>query len=410
MKHFVWILLAIFGTSCKENSEPSTTKATFDLNDDPYGILAEHIFRDSFKVCIFEDRIVQNKVEAEGTGSSGQDHLPSKIYTIETLKKELPQAVLAWVQPLRSIADQVPLMSKVEIVEQGCSGNIDENNKISHQSIKITKMDGTVAGTYHHGARNLGHIQLDPYFADYTVLLHEIGHAFGLADTYDSDGCKFGQPNAVMCGRRAKHVQLLPDDINGVKHNFCKFHETRFSSCKQILATTSPGPVPNLDSAGKPLFSLGLQVESFSQVYTEYRVSPGPQNGGAPNQGLALVGPDRNEKQFVSFDANLIEQVKLKNPGKAITIRKSTLLGARISKVDPNGIASKAGAKAGSVIALVTSDDEKFAVVDAQSFERLAASIYDRVDLTLETYESETLASKSLYESAFPKSHLHLKE
>lgn len=62
----------------------------------------------------------------------------------------------------------------------------------------------------------------DPIF--FESLLHELGHSFGLADTYDeaSGGCKPDQPHSVMCDANLDTLQ--PDDIRGAQEAFRLVH------------------------------------------------------------------------------------------------------------------------------------------------------------------------------------------
>lgn len=64
------------------------------------------------------------------------------------------------------------------------------------------------------------------------TLLHEMGHAFGLGDTYvvDAGDCQPGQRKSLMCDDRIGH--LTPDDELGVQQAFCGAHPTL---CKQRI-------------------------------------------------------------------------------------------------------------------------------------------------------------------------------
>ena len=58
------------------------------------------------------------------------------------------------------------------------------------------------------------------------AVLHELGHAFGLSDTYDERTGKRrpGQPDSVMAGGRT-YSRLQPDDMLGIQQVFCEAHE-----------------------------------------------------------------------------------------------------------------------------------------------------------------------------------------
>jgi hypothetical protein len=60
---------------------------------------------------------------------------------------------------------------------------------------------------------------------DERVVLHELGHAFGLGDTYaeGSRGPRPGQPDSVMAGGRT-YLRLQPDDTLGIQQVFCEVH------------------------------------------------------------------------------------------------------------------------------------------------------------------------------------------
>lgn len=70
------------------------------------------------------------------------------------------------------------------------------------------------------------------------VILHEMGHVFGLHDTYwaGHEGCLPGQATSVMCGNSvpggAGFTDLRPDDINGVQEIYCVANPSP-SQCKR---------------------------------------------------------------------------------------------------------------------------------------------------------------------------------
>ena len=412
MSHFTLFLVLAMALSvaCKKTDDKSSPDAAFDVIDDPYGILADHIFKDTIKVCVFDDGAVMSESELASHKRSNGVALPVLLTTAQ-LKSDFPRALLAWVEPLRTLAGPTPLIKNVEIVEQGCTRSPVENLKLSQLTAVLTKItNDNAAAVYHPGNRAVGHIEFDRYYSGYSTILHELGHAFGLGDTYDSSGCKFGQPNSIMCGSKREFPELQSDDINGVKFVFCRFHKSRFSACEAILATSRPGPVPQIGTNGKPVIDLGLKVESFSQKYTEYQVLMPRKNGSSPSPAYGLVGPDKViTKAYLSLDPNLTTQVRAKHPEATVTSADKTLLGARIVSVVPEGIAAKSGAKIGSILTRLKSEPmEEFEIRDAATFNLLSSSIYDIAGLSFTVIEPESLGMTALYEGSWPTASLSI--
>ena len=119
----------------------------------------------------------------------------------------IEQAVLAWFQPVRKYSQRV-----ASTVNVNKGGQSDVVIRYSPGNGRAYAMVNQVPVT----------IQL---YADdgYEVLLHELGHAVGLGDTYlETGGCRPGQPDSVMCTGRSN--QLMRDDITGVEELFCSLH------------------------------------------------------------------------------------------------------------------------------------------------------------------------------------------
>jgi hypothetical protein len=109
------------------------------------------------------------------------------------------------------------------------------------------------------------------------IVLHELGHAFGLADTYPNEddtpsnvACRSGQPRSVMCPHPYiagdEPEALREDDVQGIKASWCRtFPKGNTAAC----ATLRPeGPRPALNPDGSPVFSLGVTVRNATWINT----------------------------------------------------------------------------------------------------------------------------------------------
>ncbi|MCX6124673.1 MAG: hypothetical protein NTV34_07980 [Proteobacteria bacterium] len=114
-------------------------------------------------------------------------------------------AILKWVSALTPITDK-PLATIVEIAAWNSAG-CDAYFAVGNYSPANTSM-GSVPRV---------NVASSGWYGSETVILHELGHAFGLLDTYNGRGgsCQSGQPSSVMC--YAKFKDLMQDDILGVQ-------------------------------------------------------------------------------------------------------------------------------------------------------------------------------------------------
>lgn len=90
------------------------------------------------------------------------------------------------------------------------------------------------------------------------VLLHEFGHLFGLADTYDEMASATagmivcpGQPDSVMC-EISQSTVLMADDIAGVRDVYCRMYP---QFCKPLA---SPGTPTGSAKPTRPSGGIGI--------------------------------------------------------------------------------------------------------------------------------------------------------
>ncbi len=82
----------------------------------------------------------------------------------------------------------------------------------------------TVNWSSSSGRANAGKGFVNLFSGDgYTTVLHELGHVFGIGDTYVEGvwTCHPGQQNSVMCGSGGLFSTLQPDDINAISEVYC---------------------------------------------------------------------------------------------------------------------------------------------------------------------------------------------
>ena len=76
------------------------------------------------------------------------------------------------------------------------------------------------------GISGIPYTEIYPLGDNVHVLLHEVGHLFGLLDTYNSlkpGTCLSNQPDSVMC-EQSRSEQLMPDDVAGVLARYCRMY------------------------------------------------------------------------------------------------------------------------------------------------------------------------------------------
>lgn len=127
----------------------------------------------------------------------------------------MEEKILEWIRPMKEKFPNKQFVDKV-IVE---TGNCSTGSGKSHVSIEMKESgyrSNCSLGRY--PSIRLGN---DKWYGSSTVLLHELGHAYGLLDTYSGNGCKSNQKgpakdknNTVMC--KATYETLKEDDEYGV--------------------------------------------------------------------------------------------------------------------------------------------------------------------------------------------------
>ncbi len=112
-------------------------------------------------------------------------------------------SIKKWLRPIRELDGRV-----TSNVSFSCPGDIE-----IHASTELGR-SFTRTGLY----PSL-YLNLRANYVEYE-LVHELGHAFGLGDTYEEQtySCMPGQPASVMCNANSAFLQ--PDDINGIREMF----------------------------------------------------------------------------------------------------------------------------------------------------------------------------------------------
>jgi PAN domain len=171
--------------------------------------------------------------------------LPASQTDRQNLQNDFQNAILAWAEPMRIFG--APLTRTVNvglcgsnirtrtITERDCEFDIETRRVICENSTREERippdlnviMETTIPPSnrsYYSPEAKTVHLVSG---IGYNTVLHEIGHAFGLGDTYAEGGffCdihhdRFAPAStSVMCN--ANFANLQPDDIAGVQHLYC---------------------------------------------------------------------------------------------------------------------------------------------------------------------------------------------
>lgn len=178
-------------------------------------------------------------------------------------------AIRKWQAPIKDLTGKaIENELKFLVAKDGCSRDVASNSNISDLTVSVEKK--LERSYYNLGGIHLGLSDLPNVEA---ILLHEMGHAFGLADAYkERGGCKLGLPPSVMCMSPRVYEDLQSDDIAGVQRSYCdtfsqEFHEL----CAGIRLE---GPVKAKSAQGSPLFNLtGLDLVDFHNTFVKITVT-----------------------------------------------------------------------------------------------------------------------------------------
>ena len=279
-------------TSCKPNDEQADrSKLHFiEFGRGIFG-LTKQVKRSTINVCL------------EGASPSTEEEWTQKIQ----------KATLTWIEPIRKLSKST-LTEKVEVVPN--SSNCDATVKIFPSVHAVT----------YTGSKPTVHMAASGYFSNYNVLLHEFGHVFGLADTYQngqSGNCQPGQPQAIMCNTAFKDMQA--DDIAGVS----SVYKRAFPNDE---GGEDPGPVNPKTLKGKmrlavsekgdrDTFAVLFSFESGADMTGNLAIEfcEGSKISCAKNAGSWILTTQRDDSDTVRVYASNAN-IKM-TEGKTITVR-----------------------------------------------------------------------------------------
>jgi hypothetical protein len=196
-------------SSCRTTSKVADT--SHELLPEIHTGLTDHVLGPKIEVCL----------------KTSQYNLRLK----REAKKSIETSILNWLVPMRDIDSNV-----TKTIEFNCPGNmsVDLTNPVERAY--------TTTGWYPQIHINPNHGAMD------YIIFHEMGHAFGLADTYEENdpngSCKEGQPQSIMCTEVGKY--LLADDIAGAKAVFKRTHPNPNSETNILSAAVISGDTEEL--------------------------------------------------------------------------------------------------------------------------------------------------------------------
>lgn len=161
-----------------------------------------------------------------------------KVTHRQKYEKAITQALQTWLQPIAELTNKKLVGSNnQDFVYKYYGKEIDSTCKMDKlkDTLSTNAGDGehvlqiTFAGS-RRGFHFKGQVQTPCLHnaLSHAILLHEIGHAFGLLDTYTKfDKVTYGlQPPAIMSDKYIRNVDLAlaEDDINGVQWQYRYYH------------------------------------------------------------------------------------------------------------------------------------------------------------------------------------------
>lgn len=150
----------------------------------------------------------------------------------ETIKSHLTRAVTEWTGALQPISPYVT--QKVDVLTgDGCIRRIQCGPTLACPDPNYIHLSVTVVPGLDRAYVSANGTQMHISDRDgYNVILHEMGHAYGLDDTYIEGvwSCQTGQPSSVMCN--ATFSQLQDDDVAGFRQLFNRWYQN-LSYCKK---------------------------------------------------------------------------------------------------------------------------------------------------------------------------------
>lgn len=219
---------------------PQYDKDVSGLNLRIVSALLDEVFKDQIKI----ELSFHNLPSGRSTPRYCTDYTRWECKEYKKWKYWTESAVREWMKPFK---DESTRITNNIVVGKNLSGealNVKINYKRGTSQYKVPVLSGEQWRIW----MNVG----DGDFA-YPTLLHEMGHAFGLYDTYNivrenflsepyKDGCNPGQPSSIMCSEdvhsgwtppksngypNTYRLQMLSaDDIRGVRDRFCSMYSS----------------------------------------------------------------------------------------------------------------------------------------------------------------------------------------